>query len=348
MTQTESTHLQWVDITRIFASLLVVVIHVSSPLLSRFGTISISDWWAGNIYDSIARIAVPLFLMVSGALLLGKEESIGDYLKKRVTKVLIPLLAWTVIYLLFSAWYDGSGITLKKVLKLWYQPAYYHLWFMYTIVGLYMIVPIIRAFVVNSSRTLLLYYLAVWAFSASILPQLTNPLQITWLPDLRLASGFAGYLVLGYFLSTFQPSQKLILSGSVAFVIGIAATIFLTSTATFSKGEFVGTYFEYLNPAVVLSSTGAFCLLVTLGAGVAAKFDHPNTLTTLGTASFGVYLFHIIPLAILERGLFGVSLTGWLFNPWLAIPVTTLAVFIISTTVVLGLRRIPWVRLIVP
>ncbi len=80
----------WVDFIRSISIFLVIVIHVAGSLMYKWGEISKSDWMMGNVYDTFARVSVPLMFMVSGYLLLGKQESISAFYFKRFRKVFIP------------------------------------------------------------------------------------------------------------------------------------------------------------------------------------------------------------------------------------------------------------------
>jgi len=98
-------HLPWVDLIRVVAIYLVVVVHVSGQLTNIWGEIPNSQWLIADIYGGIARISVPLFFMISGYLLLPRSETLKDFYMRRMTKVLIPFVAWSLIYL---GWYCGN------------------------------------------------------------------------------------------------------------------------------------------------------------------------------------------------------------------------------------------------
>jgi surface polysaccharide O-acyltransferase-like enzyme len=84
----------WADLIRVVAIYLVVTIHVPGQLTNVWGQISKGQWLIADIYGGIARISVPLFFMISGFLLLPHSESLRDFYSKRMTKILIPFVAW--------------------------------------------------------------------------------------------------------------------------------------------------------------------------------------------------------------------------------------------------------------
>ena len=101
----------WIDIVKIFAIFSVLILHSSSPILYMIGKIELDIWQIGNIYDSLVRMAVPLFFMVSGALLLNqKEEALSRFFSKRFVKVIIPLIAWSIVYILFRKYALNQNI----------------------------------------------------------------------------------------------------------------------------------------------------------------------------------------------------------------------------------------------
>ena len=72
----------WIDYLRVFATFGVILLHTAAPLANQYGIVSNYDWWIGNIYNSITRFCVPVFLMISGALIFSKTyNSTNDFLK---------------------------------------------------------------------------------------------------------------------------------------------------------------------------------------------------------------------------------------------------------------------------
>src|ERR1700712_776037 len=90
---------------RLIALFAVIVLHASAPLLSRYAEVPMGDWFAANVYNSLVRFAVPVFVMITGALLLYREYELGDFLKRRLTRVIYPFLFWSLVYIAY-AWYN--------------------------------------------------------------------------------------------------------------------------------------------------------------------------------------------------------------------------------------------------
>ena len=109
--QKKQENLFWIDLIRVIASLGVIVIHVAADVITEWGAVPQGWWWTTHLYDSLVRGCVPVFIMVSGALLLPSQETLAEFFRKRFHRVMIPFLVWTVIYLLW-----------KKVFYRWCYP----------------------------------------------------------------------------------------------------------------------------------------------------------------------------------------------------------------------------------
>ena len=86
----------YLDVLRTFATMGVIVIHVASN--NWYGNIGSFDWIIYTIYISVCRISVPIFFMISGALILGKDYTIKDLYLKKIMKLIIFLIMWSLIY----------------------------------------------------------------------------------------------------------------------------------------------------------------------------------------------------------------------------------------------------------
>lgn len=139
----------WIDVCRVIAIFGVVLIHSCGEIFYSYGKIPASYWLAANILDSFARVAVPLFVMISGALLLRPNNSPSVNLKNigsRIGKVLLPLIIWSMFYLWWVDYNTPNKIIdpLEWLQKFLSQPVMYHLWFVYMIIGIYILLPILQ------------------------------------------------------------------------------------------------------------------------------------------------------------------------------------------------------------
>lgn len=334
----QPNRLRWVDVVRILGAFLVVVAHVQY---------SGEDFaWAGSFYFVLSRIAVPMFFMASGYLLLPKEEPYGVFFRKRAMKVVVPFVAWSVIYMLWKREYFDVPFSLdiaaRYAIKILRGPRENHLWFFYTLIGLYLFTPILRVFVSKATRCDLAYFCGLWFLATPVMMALQQftPLQFGF--ELYFAAGYAGYYLLGYLLgrSEFTRAQSWGFALLFAFMcVSDVAMIYLSSVIDYHT-QYFG---DYLSINIVLMSVSAFALLKRVSVG-----DRINALLApLGRASFGIYLIHVIVLdALMGVDVFAaLSSAG---NSLYMIPLLGLLVFLISFSIVYVLQKIPFLRMIVP
>ena len=325
--------LRWVDLVRVIGAFLVVMAHVSydgegSELISAY-------------YFVISRVAVPLFFMVSGYLLLRKEEPYGEFFRKRALKVALPFLIWSVVYLLWKREGFDSGFSIDLVvsylLKIVRGPRENHLWFFYALIGLYFFTPILRVFVARASLRDLCYFCGLWFVVVPVFSFLQEftPIKIGF--ELYFIAGYSGYFVLGHLLGMFQYSRRQLYGLALLFLIFSIGTAVLN--AIVDSEYFAG----YLSMNIVLMTAFAFILL----REIQVRDGLNNFLAPLGRASFGIYLVHVIVLATLKnlpviRDWFSTGSSIYM------IPLLGLLGFFVSFIIVAIIQKIPVLRWSVP
>ena len=143
---------------------------------------------------SFARPAIPIFLMISGALLLPSEAPLGTFLSKRAIRIIPVLCFWTVVYAVWLAKSPGEFATLLT--KSLTTPVMFHLWYLYALVGLYAFTPILSAFYRQAGEAEKLYFLVMWVLIASLFPTVNGAFNLGLTLDkyqLMYFGGFAGY-----------------------------------------------------------------------------------------------------------------------------------------------------------
>lgn len=332
----------WVHWVRVLATFGVVFLHTASPPLYLYNKISEEYWWIANVYDSMVRMCVPLFFMISGFLLLQKEYSLWTFCLKRFQKIFIPLLGWSVFFVLWSGLFEQStSLSLYSFFKILYEPAYYHLWFLYALVGVYFSVPVLRVIIQNSDKTLLYYCLGLWFVAASLIPFAERISSVKSSYDFRLMSGLAGYLVLGWVLGNHSPTKKCATISCFMTVICVLITAFGTYFLTIrQEGLLSMEFYGPLAPNVVFLSVSVFVLIKYVVENY--KFAENETILrvvhSVSSASFGIFLIHTVFLYLLRYHYLGVYLHGLRGNPLFWIPVTAFATFGLSYGAIYLLR----------
>ncbi|MCW8890351.1 MAG: acyltransferase family protein [Sedimenticola sp.] len=348
----KSKDIYWVDIIRVIATFSVVWLHSAAPLLYKYNELSITNWWVGNIYDSTVRMCVPLFFMLSGYLLLSKSDSLDSFFRRRISKVVFPLIVWSVLYILWTHYYEGSAsVSFYSFYSLALTPAYYHLWFLYAIVGLYLFLPILRVLIQNSNKELQYYFVVLWFVAVSFIPFLEKLTEINSRIDLQMISGYVGYLVIGHLLGSIIITRKALLISAATFVVSIIITSVGTYILTLrNEGVFVDYLYSYLSPNIILMSM-AFFILVKYYSETLHFIQNDffrKIISLLSSASLGIYLIHTMILYVLRKGDLGFSLSAFTFDAVMAVPATAITAFILSFFVIYLVRKIPIIQKIAP
>jgi surface polysaccharide O-acyltransferase-like enzyme len=299
------------------------------------------------------RWSVPIFVMVSGALLLGRaqREGLGDFFRRRLSRVAIPFLAWSVLYFQWQIWFWDADHSYRELLPMLVrEPVAYHLWFVYMLLGLYFLAPLLATIFTVDRRRLPIYAVALWLFWAGLLPLLGRLLEVeTWYSPDRDNSPLmlVGYFILGYLLRDLSMTRLLRIAAPVVFLVSVVATAGLTFWLTRAAGgEYQPLFYEYYGLNVVLMSVAVFFIGASLPGLRRADSDtrRARIWRFFSDRAFGVYLVHVLFLDLLKQGTLGWQLDHLTYHPAVSVPLLAVLVFAASLIFVLLLERIPLVR----
>ena len=271
------------DLIRVLACLMIISMH--SPLPEGGTTY-------GLFLSSLSYLSAPgigLFFMVSGALLLPIMEPTSVFIKKRLTKIVIPTLIWTCFYLGLKSFYDGHQITLRDILSIPFSPQGNSIfWFIYVLIGIYLLSPILSRWLEKASKREMEFYLLLWTITLCY-PYLKLFLNIneTETGILYYSSGYLGYFLLGYYLRKYVSQTNLVLICTL-FTLALLVPVCL-KTAQIEVDFY--SMFWYLSLFVAIMSAGWFVLLMRRG-----KISNVRVralVTNFYKCSFGIYLVHI-------------------------------------------------------
>lgn len=323
---------------RFLAVFAVVILHVSSLYIySGFNNLEPStDWWVANIFDSMTRWCVPIFIIISGYFLLDKQEFVSQFFKKRASKLIIPIVFWSFFYLLW-----GSVIQIKVGnevdLKSFFYPLiigkpYYHLWYVFMIPFLYFFTPFLRKIIkVLSKKELLtlIFILFVYEVFNQYISFFVNPIEHYIFVNTFLM--YLGYFVLGgYFKIHGIPNIKnsILITGYLFSSAGIVYGVYAL------RNEY---FYTYLSPSVVFQSIFIFIYLIK------NYTDNIFGLSeSLAGFSFGVYLFH--PFL---RDIVSYFIKPDLFNALIYIPFVSIFIVVVSYVFCFFINKIPYLRKII-
>ena len=327
------------ELVRAVSCLLVVVVHVSNLYSRSFPELGAPDYLVSLLGNAAARISVPAFFMISGALLAGREPEARKSLL-RARRLFFVTAGWFGFYLVWTSCYLGQRYDWSRVLD---TPPSTHLWYLYALLPVYLALPLIQLLVGALERrppalTALLFVLLGGCVLADYLISFT-PLERKYEFPVSGGSQYFLFFLLGHFL--YARRERIRLRSGWLFVLlagGVLGAAGLTAAASFLEGGHNERFFEYRDPFLILAAGAAFVLFCRIPAekigGVArAVAAH------VSQNSFGIYLFHAVFLNILSQELPVAALPAWA-----GIPLYTAGIFLLADGSVFLLRRVPGVR----
>jgi surface polysaccharide O-acyltransferase-like enzyme len=332
-------HIAWLDLVRFVAMFTIVCCHCANPfnwVPDDAPVIGDIKFW-GAIHGSMLRHGVPLFVMITGALLLPVRGDASSFYRKRIGRVFFPFLIWSVIYCLFpmvAGWLGGReqfirsffpyagddfmdqslSVSLKHIamIPFNFSTVCVHLWYIYLLIGLYLYMPVFSAWVEKASERAKLWFLAAWGVT-TLLPYYTYFAGDIWgvcswnsFGMLYCFAGYNGYLLLGHYLRNCNWSvKKVIYLGIPMFMAGYCITCFGYRHMTGISGytESMAELFWTNNSInVALMTIPVFMACKAIKITERAK----RLLANLTLCGFGIYMIHyffIGPAVLLMRAL---------------------------------------------
>lgn len=338
--QKNSQRIIYMDTLRVICSFFVIILHCNSDFFIRSKIYGSYSWWFSDIINSFVRSGVPIFFMISGYLCLNssKDENIFIFVKKRISKIILPFIFYSWLY------YSGLGIgekvviSIKDFLERFFQNnIIYHLWFVYMIILMYLVAPILKKAVKNCSKNEAIYFFIIIIMPTTIIPFINKSFNI-WIGFFTpLFEGYLGYFLLGYILAKYDITSLtrrwIYAGGVIGIIISVLGTYFLSSNLYID---------DFYNGGYQINN-----YLVSSAIFVFAKYNFKeiksnlikNVILKMSALSYGVYLIHVM---IIERIL---SITNFgFFSPVLYICVLSVLCFVISYVVIFVLSKIKYVN----
>ena len=315
----------WLDFVKFIAISMMIAVHCTDNVTPTERSEAWYNLW-GSFYGSFMRPAIPLFVMVTGALLLPVKENISTFYTKRLTRLVIPFIVWSVLYNLFP-WITGLlGLspTIINDFFAWAEPDQsfsgalhnilmipfnfsmlaVQMCYFFLLIGLYLYMPFFSAWVKQASVKEQKIFLTLW-FISLFIPYLREYLTkdlwgtCSWneFGLLYYFAGFNGYLLLGYYIKNNDINfswGKLAVIGIPSFIIGYCITFLGFKSITAIPGqpaELVELFFTYCSPNV---------LLMTLPIFLVIKKNHFKSVTirrfaiNISTCTLGIWMSHYL------------------------------------------------------
>ena len=371
----EKQHIIFLDYVRIVACLMVMLVHSSEnfygadPTVGMAGNVSMlanesNRFWVAFYDGGVSRTAVPLFFMVSAFLLvpMRPQQTMTTFYRRRFMRILPPFITFLLLYSLLPLLWGGmtwqQSLMDLNILPFNFPSMAGHLWFMYPLISLYIIIPVVSPWLQQSSARDELIFLGFFAFTTFIpwlhrfvSPELWGECFWNQFSAFWYCSGYLGYLVLAHYIRfhlQWSRGRRLRL-GLLFFLVGSA----FTAWSFWWKGvpgQYIETpllewSWEFCTPNVLCATFGIFLLFTCISPSQRPKRQH--ICESLAKLTFGMYLMHMFFLAPIAAYIVHGDVANPLLPVWAAIPVIALLTFLCSAIATKLLSYLPGSRYIV-
>lgn len=324
-TITPKPRIVWVDLLRLTALLMVIAAHCVDIYNVTPGMDASASRW-GAIIGSFMRPSVPLFAMMTGLLLLPVRQPAEAFYRKRIPRVLIPALLWSVLYCI-TPWLTGilgggpqvvstffpmeqapsqtfaDAMRSVAAIPFTFNGYTTHIWYIYMLIGLYLFMPFMSSWVEKDDRTMTRTFIILWGCSL-LLPYLQHVIspyifgECAWnsFGTFYNFAGFTGYLLLGYLLSRGNTlsTGKVLLLALLLLGSGYAITYtgFRTMSAQYTyeqHPEYLEMFWQFCSPNVVIMAIAIFIAIQRVNI---RSERAQSILAHITRCSFGTYLMH--------------------------------------------------------
>lgn len=343
----------WLDLLRICSIFFVIIIHV--VCLKWYTEIPSSiNWQFLNLLDSISRFCVPIFLMISGALILNKKNlDLKLFYKKNIFRLITALLFWSLIYAIFNNWDLLKDISFSniKTIILSFNGFNYHLHFLLSLIGLYIITPLLRKIIEDEK---LLNYLLILSIIFSIIFPTINTIFIfvnyinsnvyiifqsltNWLFKINIpfVSGWLVFYLTGYklFKSDIKHSKLIYFLGILSCVF----TILSTSYISIKLNTPISNFYDYNTLNVYIMSVALFLFFKNIISKINFNKIIEKQINNLAENIFGIYLIHDVFIIYFRRK----NIFNLTSNYFIDVLLLSIIVFILSYLVIFIIKKIP-------
>lgn len=335
----------YAELLRIVAAFTVVFQHTVTSVWYSV-PVNSDDFIALNFLNSLSRFGVGVFIMISGAFMLSPkyDHPPKKILTRNLPRILIILVVWVLLYAIVNKIVAGEDFLdfLSAPLTIFTKPAS-HLWFLYTIAGLYLLTPPLRVFTQNASQKMVLYVIAIFFTFGLLHPTLNHLLSklagITLYKNLGIqgVTSFAGFYLTGFYLSHYGISgraKKILYAAALAsWIVAFAASSYFSELKNAPNEYFFGNF----RPTTYLMAAGIFCLFREKLKG---RLTSNAYILNLSKYMLGVYLVH----PFLIKSFYGLHLSIMEPHPIVTAPIVAILFFAISLGFVLAFSKIPYIK----
>lgn len=329
------------DLLRILAMLAVIVIHAAAPFLFGSGGHN-SQFIIALLYDSFSRFCVPLFIMISGALVfsygIDLDTNPWQFYKRKLVRFAPPLLLWFILYWIFNGRFESvlNSTNISEAFRNMWQIVtsgvpHYHLWYVFMLPGLFLISPLL-VFIKRKVTPKQWVYIGIGLLLFGILHNGWRSITGASFPHVFEFIDFLGYFILGDVLLNRKYSKLLSFIGFIGGSLLLAIAIYLFTLRY--PGNFA--FDAFLSPFIVITTISLY-VLINQNLEVAKS----GVVHDIALSSFGIYLVHAMVIDSLMK-VTNLKLTSFVAVDIFLYTILTLAISYAIVKVLRGSKITMW------
>ncbi len=338
----------WIEVIRVFATLAIILLHISTTTIDDYISLeigNISNYIILDVFQLVCRWAVPCFIMITGALLLNPSKTITkEKIAKYILRIVIVLLTFGTFYSFLEIFFEKRTINLEIIvtsfLNVLQGKSWTHLWYLYTLIGLYIITPILRIVVKNLNEKDLFNVLTIF-FIGSVGINTINHLLNLNLENYMLVNIWVLYYLIGYYM-TLENNKLSFKKINNYFIIIIPITfMLLIDVLNIIK------YQQSLKWIVNGDNIFIFFYSIGIFNYIKQKFNKENENKTnkiieiLSKYSFSIYILHPFWINLIYKVM---KVTPLNFPIFIGILIMFLLIFILTLISAFILKKIPFIK----
>ena len=335
MEMKEKKRIVWIDLLRVIGVFGVLLIHVVSNTINTFGGLSSNAHTFYVFIHYFSSFAVPLFVMISGMMFLGKRDlTYKEMFKKYLLKIILIILVIGTMMILMEEIFINKNVSIDLIKKVFMRliegDIWAHMWYLYLVLGLYLLTPVFTLITNNIKEKEYRIFLIILFIISIIVPTINKLFSIKLAFNMLSISGYIFYYFYGYYLYHYDISKKYKIINYLLCLIGIGYTVY--RAIDINSLDNVYSYTS-LVPFIMASTT----ILLLKNKDI----KNGKLINNIALCSLGIYIIHQLFINIIYKVIKFKMIVDY---PYIGLILYTLVIFFISWLVIYLLRKSKFMR----
>ena len=325
----------WIDLLRVIGVIGVILIHVVSNTINTFGGLTDNAHKFYVFIHYFASFAVPLFVMISGMMFLGRSElTFKDMFKKYILKIILIILVIGSLMILMEEIFINKHISLDLIKTLFIRlitgDIWAHMWYLYLVLGLYLITPVCVLITNNIKKKDYQIFLIILFILGILVPSLNKLFNIKLAFNMLEISGYIFYYFYGYYLYKYDIDKNYKIINYVLCILAIIYTIYRAITV-----NSLSNVYSYITivPCIIASTVILVCKDKSI------KKD--KLINLIAVCSLGIYIIHQLFINIIYKVLKFNMIVNY---PYIGLIIYSVVILGISFITVYLLRKVDFIK----